>query len=137
MLEDVVVNTAVAHMQKASFFDASEYKLFTIGRVTKRLVTLEGASALLIRFPVGASVYEDGVKTGLLDTDVCTEPHIAYILSGTLGVRQQDGSEEHFTAGDLMMLPPGHEAWTIGEKDCVFVEFMRGTSDVYDYWPER
>lgn len=127
----------LARMQKANFVDEDEYELITIGRITKRTVTLEGASALLVRFPVGASVTEDAVKTGILDTDMCPMPHVAYILQGSLGVRQRSGSEEEFSAGDLMMLPPEHEAWTVGDEDCVFIEFMRGTSDVYDYWPEH
>lgn len=127
----------LARMQKANFVDEDNYELITIGRITKRMVTLDGASALLVRFPVGASVTEDAVKTGILDTDMCPMPHVAYILQGRLGVRQRTGSEEEFSAGDLMMLPPEHEAWTIGDEDCVFIEFMRGTSDVYDYWPEH
>ncbi|MCX8455044.1 hypothetical protein PVT25_05915 [Paenarthrobacter ureafaciens] len=124
-------------MQKANFVDEDKYELITIGRITKRMVTLDGASALLVRFPVGASVTEDAVKTGILDTDMCPMPHVAYILEGSLGVRQRTGSEEEFSAGDLMMLPPEHEAWTVGDEDCVFIEFMRGTSDVYNYWPEH
>jgi hypothetical protein len=127
----------LARMQKANFVDEDNYELITIGRITKRMVTLDGASALLVRFPVGASVTEDAIKTGILDTDMCPMPHVAYILQGTLGVRQRTGSEEEFSAGDLMMLPPEHEAWTVGDEDCVFIEFMRGTSDVYDYWPEH
>ena len=126
----------LTRMQKANFVDEDKYELITIGRITKRMVTLDGASALLVRFPVGASVTEDAVKTGILDTDMCP-PHVAYILEGRLGVRQRTGSEEEFSAGDLMMLPPEHEAWTVGDEDCVFIEFMRGTSDVYNYWPEH
>ena len=127
----------LTRMQKANFVDEDKYELITIGRITKRMVTLDGASALLVRFPVGASVTEDAVKTGILVTDMCPMPHVAYILEGSLGVRQRTGSEEEFSAGDLMMLPPEHEAWTVGDRDCVFIEFMRGTSDVYDYWPEH
>lgn len=127
----------LTRMQKANFVDEDKYELITIGRITKRMVTLDGASALLVRFPVGASVTEDAVKTGILDTDMCPMPHVAYILEGSLGVRQRTGSEEEFSAGDLMMLPPEHEAWTVGDEDCVFIEFMRGTSDVYNYWPEH
>ncbi|KRE77805.1 MULTISPECIES: hypothetical protein [Micrococcaceae] len=131
------MTTDLSRMQKANFVDEDNYELITIGRITKRMVTLDGASAVLVRFPVGASVTEDAVKTGILDTDMCPMPHVAYILEGSLGVRQRTGSEEEFSAGDLMMLPPEHEAWTVGDRDCVFIEFMRGTSDVYDYWPEH
>jgi hypothetical protein len=131
------MTTDLSRMQKANFVDEDNYELITIGRITKRMVNLDGASALLVRFPVGASVTEDAVKTGILDTDMCPMPHVAYILEGSLGVRQRTGSEEEFSAGDLMMLPPEHEAWTVGDRDCVFIEFMRGTSDVYNYWPEH
>ena len=131
------MTTDLSRMQKANFVDEDNYELITIGRITKRMVTLDGASAVLVRFPVGASVTEDAVKTGILDTDMCPMPHVAYILEGSFGVRQRTGSEEEFSAGDLMMLPPEHEAWTVGDRDCVFIEFMRGTSDVYDYWPEH
>jgi hypothetical protein len=30
-----------------------------------------------------------------------------------------------------MLLPPGHDAWTVGEQACTFVEFSRG-NDYYD-----
>lgn len=86
----------LARMQKANFVDEDNYELITIGRITKRMVTLEGASALLVRFPVGASVTEDAVKTGILDTDMCPMPHVAYVLQGSLRVRQRTGSEEEF-----------------------------------------
>jgi len=42
-----------------------------------------------------------------------------------------DGSEEVFGPQDVMMLPPGHDAWTVGDEPCVFVEFSRG-NDYYE-----
>jgi hypothetical protein len=41
-----------------------------------------------------------------------------------------DGSEEEFGPGDIMMLPPGHDAWTVSDEPCVFVEFSQG-NDYY------
>jgi len=29
-----------------------------------------------------------------------------------------------------MLLPPGHDAWTVGDEACTFVEFSRG-NDYY------
>ncbi len=122
-------------MQKANFEQG--YELITYGRITERLVKLDGASALLLRFPPGASVTEDYVNNGLSEgADMCEAPHVCYVLGGTLGVRLRDGSEETFTTGDIMLLPPGHDAWSIGDEDCVFIEFMNGTSDCYGYTPE-
>jgi len=42
-----------------------------------------------------------------------------------------DGSEEVFGPNDVMMLPPGHDAWTVGDVPCVFVEFSEG-NDYYE-----
>ena len=33
-------------------------------------------------------------------------------------------------ANEVMMLPPGHDAWSVGDEACVFVEFSRG-NDYY------
>ena len=44
----------------------------------------------------------------------------------------RDGSVQEFTTNDVMLLPPGHDAWTIGDEPFVFVEFSRGN----DYYAE-
>ena len=58
-------------------------------------------------------------------------PHVAYVLSGRIMIRMDDGSEEEFGRGDVMMLPPGHDAWTVGDESCDFIEFSQG-NDYYD-----
>lgn len=123
-------------LQKANFDDPQHYSLITIGRITKRKVVLEGTSLLLVRFPVGASVAEDAAAPGEPGSGMCAQPHVAFVLEGSLGVRQENGSQQSYTAGDIMLLPPHHDVWTIGDRDCVFIEFLRGTSDVYDFWPD-
>ena len=52
------------------------------------------------------------------------------VLSGTLRVVIDDGSQQDFSKNDVMLLPPGHDAWTVGNEPCVFVEFSRG-NDYY------
>jgi ethanolamine utilization protein EutQ (cupin superfamily) len=117
-------------MQKASFTDDG-VEVVSAGRVSKRVAKLDGLSVTLVTFGKGASVAEDGVATGFLDTELCEEAHVGYVLQGALGVRQRDGSEEVFRAGDVMLLPPGHDAWTVGDEDFVFVQFSRGSDDYY------
>jgi ethanolamine utilization protein EutQ (cupin superfamily) len=117
-------------MQKACFTDAN-VEVVSIGRISKRVAKLDGLSVTLVTFGKGASVAEDAVAKGFLDTDMCELAHVGYVLQGALGVRQRDGAEDVFKAGDILLLPPGHEAWTVGDEDCVFVEFSRGTDDYY------
>jgi hypothetical protein len=38
----------------------------------------------------------------------------------------KDGSYTEFPAGHVMLLPPGHDAWSVGDQPCTFVEFSRG-----------
>jgi hypothetical protein len=117
-------------MQKANFDE--NYELVEFGRIIKRVVKLDSVEATLVRFGVGASVADDAVAPGLLGEHTsCPLPHVAYILEGALRIRQTDGTEEVFRAGDVMMLPPGHDAWTVGDQDCLFVEFSRGSGDYY------
>lgn len=117
-------------MQKANFDE--DYELVEFGRIVKRVVKLDSVEATLVRFGVGASVADDAVTPGLLGEHTsCPLPHVAYILEGALRIRQTDGTEDVFRAGDIMMLPPGHDAWTVGDEDCLFVEFSRGSEDYY------
>lgn len=79
-------------------------------------------------FDVGARWSQDLKEYA--GTESCLLPHVSLVLSGTLRVVSDDGSTEDFSAGDVMLLPPGHDAWTVGEEPAVFVEFSRG-NDYY------
>lgn len=114
------------HMQKGNLDSASAD---AHGRITKQSVALDGVTATRVTFNSGARWSED-LKT-YAGTDSCMLPHVALVLRGTLRVRMDDGSEESFGPQDLMLLPPGHDAWTVGDEPCVFVEFSRG-NDLYD-----
>jgi quercetin dioxygenase-like cupin family protein len=45
------------------------------------------------------------------------------VLSGEMIVRMNDGDEIHLKAGDAASIPPGHDAWIVGDGQCVFVDF--------------
>ena len=38
------------------------------------------------------------------------------------------GEELDIRGGDVFVIPPGHDAWTIGEEDAVMVQFDEGAS---------
>ena len=99
------------------------------GRITKSSVVLDGVSVTQVTFAPGARWSED--LKDYAGTDSCELPHVALVLAGQLHVRMDGGSEERFGPRDVMLLPPGHDAWTVGAEPCVFVEFSRG-NDYYD-----
>ena len=56
-----------------------------------------------------------------LPGDRCECPHWGYVLSGSITVRYDDGTEETTRAGELYYWPGGHTGWT--DDGVVFVEF--------------
>jgi hypothetical protein len=98
------------------------------GRISKQSAQLDGVTVTRVTFGVGARWSED--LKAYAGTHQCELPHVSLVLSGTLRVVMADGSEQDFSKDDVMLLPPGHDAWTIGDEPCIFVEFSRG-NDYY------
>jgi hypothetical protein len=118
---------ALATMQKGNL-DAVSADVH--GRIVKESVVLDGITVTRVTFGPGARWSED--LKSYAGTESCELPHAALVLSGQLQVRMDDGSEELFGPRDVMLLPPGHDAWSVGDEPAVFVEFSRGN----DYWDE-
>ncbi|TAN62223.1 cupin, partial [bacterium] len=57
-------------------------------------------------------------------TKSCEAPHFQYHVSGTLKVIMDDGAEKELKAGDISLLPSGHDAWVIGNEPVVVVDFQ-------------
>jgi mannose-6-phosphate isomerase-like protein (cupin superfamily) len=55
-------------------------------------------------------------------TETCQASHLAYHISGRLRVRMDDGTEEEFGPGDLAVVPPGHDAWVVGDQPVVLID---------------
>ena len=64
----------------------------------------------------------------IVGTDSCEVAHLGHILSGTMVVRMNDGTEHTLHAGDAASIPPGHDAWVTGTEKCVFVDFQGGAA---------
>ncbi|MEO1016990.1 MAG: hypothetical protein AAFY56_04775 [Pseudomonadota bacterium] len=117
---------ALEIMQKANL-DGAERDVH--GDISKQTVILDEVSATKVTFDAGASWSKD--LKGYAKTESCALPHVAYVLSGAIKIKMDDGAEELFEKGDIMMLPPDHDAWTIGDEPCVFIEFSQG-NNYYD-----
>jgi quercetin dioxygenase-like cupin family protein len=85
------------------------------------LVKLGGVTA-------GRGVFEPGWRWSehvkpLAGTASCQAGHTGYILSGRMGVRMDDGTVGEVGPGDAMVIPPGHDAWVVGDEACVALDF--------------
>ncbi len=49
--------------------------------------------------------------------------HAGYILSGRLHIEWHDGSTLDLAPGDVFELPPGHDAWVVGNDPCLMLDW--------------
>ena len=59
-------------------------------------------------------------------TESCQLAHTSVVVSGTLHVRMDDGTEVELGPGDAHVVSPGHDAWVVGDEDCVIIDYIPG-----------
>jgi class 3 adenylate cyclase len=59
----------------------------------------------------------------VVQTSSCQNRHVGYVISGVLHVQMDDGTELEIRAGDAFEIPPGHDAWVVGDEVWDTVEF--------------
>ena len=77
---------------------------------------------------VGYGTFEPGWRWSqdvkpIAGTDSCQTAHFGYVLSGRMHVAMDDGTEGEVGPGDVVVIPPGHDAWTVGDEPCMMVDF--------------
>ncbi|HEX2316526.1 MAG TPA: cupin domain-containing protein [Thermomonospora sp.] len=66
--------------------------------------------------------WSESVKP-IAGTDLCEVAHNGYVVEGRLRVRMRDGSEQEIGPGDVFVIPPGHDAWVVGDDTFVAYDF--------------
>ena len=59
-----------------------------------------------------------------MGTASCTFHHVGIVLSGRFHVRMDDGTELDIGPDDVMDIPPGHDAWVVGDEPFETVEIV-------------
>jgi hypothetical protein len=109
---------AMTAMLKRTFATADEVRRFDHGLL--ELVTLGGVTFGRATLQPGWR-WSTSVKP-IANTRSCEAPHLQYHVSGRLHVVMDDGSEDEFGPGDLSLLPPGHDAWVVGDETVVVID---------------
>ena len=78
---------------------------------------------------IGRAIFQPGWKWStsvqpLAKTKSCEAPHFQYHVCGTLMVKMDDGTTLECKAGDVSLLPMGHDAWVVGDEPAVVVDFQ-------------
>ena len=80
-----------------------------------------GATSLL------HAVFEPGWRWSqdvapLAKTESCQVRHQGYVISGSMMMHMDDGTEYEVSAGDLFDLPAGHDAWVTSDVACETID---------------
>jgi hypothetical protein len=105
-------------MQKKAFTQPDEVRSFDKGKL--ELVTQGGVT-------FGRATLEPGWRWStcvkpIANTPSCEAPHLQYHISGRLHVVMDDGSEAEFGPGDVSNIPPGHDAWVVGDETVIVID---------------
>ena len=106
-------------LQRKNFATPDQVRTFARGRID--IVNLDETS-------IGRFVWEPGWRWSkdvgpIVGTHSCQNRHVGYVISGHLHVVMEDGTELEILAGDAFEIPPGHDAWVVGEMAWDSVEF--------------
>ena len=56
-------------------------------------------------------------------TDRCMNHHLGYVVRGTLHVELADGSQAEIGPREMFEIPPGHDAWVVGDEPWEAIDF--------------
>ena len=108
----------MSKMQSKKFDSPDETA--TPGRGKVEVVNLGGFKVRRLTVQPGWRWSEDVKSTA--KTESCQSSHLNVHISGRLGVKMDDGTEQEFGPGDVSLLPPGHDAWVVGNEPVVKIE---------------
>jgi len=114
----------VPRLQRKGFSAPDEVRNFPNGRID--VVRLD-------EIPVGRFVMQPGWRWShdvapITGSRSCQHRHVGYTVSGSLCVRMDDGTELVIRQGDAYEIPPGHDAWVVGDEPWTSVEFTSAHS---------
>ena len=105
-------------MKKKTFTEIEQ--LSSLPRSTFEKIEFAGVEVYRYTFEPGWNWVE---HAGSFDgTDSCQVPHILFTVSGRLAVKMDDGSTEEVGEGECIIIPPGHDAWTVGDVPYVGID---------------
>jgi hypothetical protein len=110
----------VKKAETKTFSTPDEVRTFPKGKL--ELVKIGGVT-------IGRATFEPGWRWStsvqpLVNTKSCEAPHFQYHISGTLKVVMDDGTQFECKAGDISLLPSGHDGWVVGDEPVVVVDFQ-------------
>ena len=114
------MKTVITEMERKSLDAPDERRAFPKGQV--QVVTVGGTTFGRATLQPGWK-WSESVKP-IVGTETCQTEHLQYHVSGRLHVVMDDGKEAEFGPGDVALVPPGHDAWVVGNEPVVIIDIL-------------
>jgi hypothetical protein len=105
--------------EKKSLKSPDESRKFNNGKMD--VVNIGGGTVGLATFQPGWKWSQD-VKP-IAGTEWCQAGHFMYQIAGRMKVVFPDGKEVESGPGDVLVIPPGHDAWVVGDEAVVGIDW--------------
>jgi quercetin dioxygenase-like cupin family protein len=112
----------VTGLTRMSFDTPEEVRRFEGESGQLELVNLQAG-------PVGRATFNPGWKWSehvkpIAGTSSCQAAHTCYFVAGRMKVVMDDGEQIEYGPGDFAVMPPGHDAWIVGDEPCVVIDWQ-------------
>ncbi len=109
----------MARLQRKPLANPDEVRTFNNGRI--ELYSLDDLD-------VGRTVFQPGWRWSndvkpIAGTEFCQYHHVGIVLSGTLHVEMEDGLSLEIGPDSAYEIPPGHDAWVVGDDPWITIDF--------------
>ena len=83
---------------------------------------------------IGRAVLEPGWRWSTdikpaVGTELCELHHLHVLLAGRMAFRTEEAETHEFAPSDVMDIPPGHDAWVVGDEPVVLLDISGNVSD--------
>ena len=100
--------------------DAGERTEMADGRVKIETVELGGAVVKRVAHAAGWRWSEH--SSAEVGEPRCPRRHVGVMIGGRMWVEDADGNGFEAAEGDVVVIEPGHDAWTVGDEPSVMIE---------------
>src|SRR5579871_152670 len=114
-------------VEKRSFGSADDVREPDKARL--EVVNLGGMKAARMTAQPGWR-WSESVKP-IAGTDSCRARHVGAVVSGSLRVKHDDGTEVDLGPGDAYVIEPGHDAWVTSNEPFIGFEFESNTAESF------
>ncbi len=102
----------------SSFARPDETRSFDKGKI--EIISCEGVT-------FGKATFEPGWKWStclqpIAQTKTCQASHLGYQVSGRMHIVMDDGTQKEVGPGEIFSIPPGHDAWVVGNEPVVILD---------------